>query len=201
VSIKILGGFARGQLLVVPKGDLIRPTSVMLKRRVFDFYQDLSEVIFVDLCAGSGAVAFEAWSRGAEFIYINEKNRHVLKSLHENRENLLLKNHHKKTGTIECSAMAAEDFIKFFKTKYASLNESQQENTIIFLDPPYSEKKIYTEIVHFLRVDHWFKGQLWLESDALKGIPHTDWEKEEIQTSKIFEQGVSYILITNFPQT
>jgi hypothetical protein len=42
---------------------------------------------------------------------------------------------------------------------------------------------------------------LWLESDAQKGIPHSDWEKEEIQTSKIFEQGVSYILITNFPQT
>ena len=100
MSIKILGGFARGQILSVPKGDIIRPTSVLLKRRIFDFYQDMDEVVFVDLCAGSGAMGFEAWSRGAALVFLNETNRHVSKILQENRENLLLKNHHKKIGEI-----------------------------------------------------------------------------------------------------
>ena len=40
MSVKILGGFARGQILAVPKNDSIRPTSVMLRRRIYDFFQN-----------------------------------------------------------------------------------------------------------------------------------------------------------------
>lgn len=200
MSIKILGGFARGQILAVPKGDLIRPTSVLLKRRVFDFFQDMTDTVFVDLCAGSGAMGFEAWSRGSDLVFLNEMNRHVIKRLEENRENLILKNHHKKNGVIECSSLTAENFIKHFKTRYMNFENDQQENTVIFLDPPYSEKKIYTDIVNFLKEENWFRGQLWIESDRHKGIPHPSWINEGIVTEKLFEQGDSYILITNFPQ-
>lgn len=200
MSIKILGGFARGQLLSVPKGDVIRPTSVLLKRRVFDYYQDMNGVVFVDLCAGSGAMGFEAWSRGAGLVYLNEANRHVGKVLQENRENVLLKNHHKKIGEIEVSGTTAELFIKNFKSKYLSFDNDRQESTVIFLDPPYSEKKIYLDIVSFLREDNWFKGQLWIESDRHKGIPFTEWEPKGLKLFKLFEQGDSYIFITNFPQ-
>ena len=58
MSIKILGGFARGQVLAVPKTDSIRPTSVMLRRRIYDFFQDLDGFYFLDICAGSGAMGF-----------------------------------------------------------------------------------------------------------------------------------------------
>jgi len=201
VSIKILGGFARGQILSVPKGDLVRPTSVLLKRRVFDYFQDLSDVVFVDLCAGSGAMGFEAWSRGADIVYLNETNRHVVKTLQENRENLVVKNHHKKNGEIECSAMSAENFIKHFRLKYSSFDNDRQENTVIFLDPPYSEKKVYLTVVDFLKDEQWFKGQLWIESDLHKGIPKEEWSKLGLVGDKVFEQGDSYILIINFPQT
>lgn len=201
MSIKILGGFARGQILSVPKGDLVRPTSVLLKRRVFDYFQDLSDVVFVDLCAGSGAMGFEAWSRGADIVYLNETNRHVVKTLQENRENLVVKNHHKKNGEIECSAMSAENFIKHFRLKYSSFDNDRQENTVIFLDPPYSEKKVYLTVVDFLKDEQWFKGQLWIESDLHKGIPKEEWSKLGLVGDKVFEQGDSYILIINFPQT
>lgn len=201
MSIKILGGFARGQILAVPKGDLIRPTSVLLKRRVFDFYQQMDDVTFVDLCAGSGAMGFEAWSRGASFIFLNEFNRHVVKTLQENRENAILKNHHKKTGEIICSGTDAVNFIKNFKDKYLEFSNDRRENTVIFLDPPYSEKEIYKTIVKFLMDEHWFKGQLWIESDRLKGIPYQEWDQFGLKMFKLFEQGDSYIYITNFPQT
>ena len=73
MSLKILGGKAKGFTISVPPADTIRPMQVMLKRRVFDSYQNLEGVTFVDLCAGSGAVGLEAWSRGADEIYYSEK--------------------------------------------------------------------------------------------------------------------------------
>ncbi len=201
MSIKILGGFCRGQILAVPKGDMIRPTSIMLRRRIYDFYQELNGVNFVDLCAGSGAMAFEAWSRGASRVYINEINRHVLKILEENRENLLVKNHHKKSGEIHCSHFPAEKWIKQFKLIYEKFSQTEKEETIIFLDPPYSEKNIYLEIVNYLKADPWYFGQLWVESDPKKGIPMNSLIEMNLSPDKVFEQGDSYIFVTNFPQS
>jgi len=200
VSIKILGGFARGQLLEVPKGDLIRPTSVMLRRRVFDFFQSLEGVVFVDLCAGSGAMGFEAWSRGAVHVYFNEVSKQVIRILEENRENLLLSNHHKKVGEISCSHFPAEKWIKSFRNIYENFTEEQKNETIIFIDPPYSEKKIYEEVIEQLIKEPWFFGQLWIESDPQKGIPREHWEKRGLICAKLFEQGDNYIYVTNFPQ-
>ncbi len=199
MSLKILGGFARGQVLGVPKGDLIRPTSVMLRRRIYDFYQDLDGVVFVDLCAGSGAMGFEAWSRGASTVYLNEVNRHVLMTLEENRENLLVKNHHKKNGDIFCSFSSAEKMIQLFRTNYEKLTQIQKEETIIFLDPPYSEKNIYLEVIKFLQAEPWYFGQLWVESDPKKGIPQTALNELGLVPVKVFEQGENYIYVTNFP--
>ena len=200
MSLKILGGFARGQVLGVPKGDLIRPTSVMLRRRIYDFYQDLAGVTFVDLCAGSGAMGFEAWSRGASTVYLNEVNRHVLMTLEENRENLLVKNHHKKNGDIVCSYSAAEKMVKQFRNTYEKLTKEQQEETIIFLDPPYSEKNIYLDVITFLKTEPWYFGQLWIESDPKKGVPQNALIELGLTPAKIFEQGENYIFVTNFPQ-
>ena len=200
MSLKIIGGFARGQVLGVPKGDLIRPTSVMLRRRIYDFFQNLDGVTFVDLCAGSGAMGFEAWSRGAKSVFLNEVNRHVLLILEENRENLLVRNHHKKNGDIICSYSSAEKMIKQFRTIYEKLSQNEKEETIIFLDPPYTEKSIYLEVIEFLKSEPWYFGQLWVESDPKKGIPQLVLTELGLTPVKIFEQGENFVFVTNFPQ-
>lgn len=201
MSIKILGGFARGQMLEVPKGDIIRPTSVMLRRRIFDYFQTLDDVIFVDLCAGSGAMGFEAWSRGASKVYLNEVSKAVLRVLEENRENILIRNHHKKTGEIFCSHYPAERWLKTFRTTYESFTVEQKSETIIFIDPPYSEKKVYLDLIEQLTKEPWFFGQLWIESDPQKGFPMEHWQTLGLSCAKCFEQGDNYIFVTNFPQS
>lgn len=200
MSIKILGGFARGQVLAVPKGDLIRPTSVMLRRRIYDSRQNLDDVIFVDLCAGSGAMGFEAWSRGAKKVYLNEVSKHILKTLEFNRENLLVKNHHKKNGEISCSNYPAEKWIKQFRAEYEKFSEAEKNETVIFLDPPYSEKNVYNEVVQYLKSESWYFGQLWIESDPKKGLSQETVKEMGLSAVKIYEQGESYIFVTNFPQ-
>lgn len=197
MSIKILGGFARGQLLDVPKGDLIRPTSIMLRRRIYDFYQDLTGVTFVDLCAGSGAMAFEAWSRGAHKVYVNEINKHVIKFLEANKELVLLKHSHKKCGEIFCSHFPAEKWIKNFRSEYEKFTTEEKEETVIFLDPPYSEKNVYHEVIKFIKEENWFIGQLWVESDPLKGLSIKQVEELGLIPHKIYEQGDSFIFISN----
>jgi 16S rRNA (guanine966-N2)-methyltransferase len=74
MSIKILGGVAKGFTLVTPSESITRPTSVLLKRRLFDFYQNLNGHYFIDLCAGSGSIGIEAASRGAYPVLLVESN-------------------------------------------------------------------------------------------------------------------------------
>ena len=205
MSIKILGGFARGQVLDVPKSVPIRPTSVMLRRRIYDFFQDLEDFSFVDLCAGSGAMGFEAWSRGASTVYLNEVSKHVLKTLENNRENLLIKNHHKKSGNIKISNISAEKFICQFKAEYQKFTDEQKSQTVIFLDPPYALKSIYFDVVKELlggpSKEPWYYGQLWIESDPKKGIPISEWNNYNLPANKLFEQGENYIFVTIFPKS
>ena len=88
MSVKVLGGWAKGFSLKVPQGDQVRPTSVMLKRRVFDSVQNLEGTIFIDGCAGSGAMGIEAWSRGASEVHLLEKSPKVYRNLEENVKRL-----------------------------------------------------------------------------------------------------------------
>lgn len=74
----------------------------------------------LDLFAGSGALGFEAASRGAEQVLMVENNRAVYHSLQANAKKLALSN----------VALRCEDGLKF----------ARQENglfDVIFLDPPF----------------------------------------------------------------
>ena len=75
MTVKILGGVARGFPLALPRSDLTRPTSVLIKRKLFDWRQDLSGHTFIDLCAGSGAMGFEALSRSADKVVLVDSEK------------------------------------------------------------------------------------------------------------------------------
>jgi 16S rRNA (guanine966-N2)-methyltransferase len=75
--MRIVGGSMRGRALAGPKpGDLaIRPTSDRLRESLFNILQHRAEVSLdgarvLDLFAGTGALAFEAMSRGAAFALL-----------------------------------------------------------------------------------------------------------------------------------
>ena len=73
MSIRILGGSLKGMSLKVGSASMMRPTSVMLRRKAFDSLQCLEGYDFWDLCAGSGSMGIEALSRGANKSYFLEK--------------------------------------------------------------------------------------------------------------------------------
>ena len=195
MSVKILGGLAKGFSLKVPSGNHVRPTSVLLKRRIFDSFQNLEGTLFVDSCSGTGAIGLEAWSRGAEEVYLLEKNRKVYKNLEQNVKKL------SETYSSEFSLrpirsclVGVDKWMETFQGLY--LEKKEDLDFIFFFDPPYEETKLYEKIIlNRLANSSWYKGLIWIESDVKKGLKQNYWNDTNLEIKKVFSQGDSYILI------
>jgi len=195
MSVEILGGMARGFVVQVPKGDLIRPTSVLLKRRIFDSWQNLEGYIFIDLCAGSGAIGLEALSRGAQKTVFIEKEPSVLKILNNN-----ISKFNDRYGEFDFQVIK-DDFKKWllrFVDTYSSWNDSAKENTILFFDPPYEKQDLYDFFVKTVMQGTWFKGYVWVESDQKKGVSSDFFDQFKEINIKNYEQGSRYICVFSF---
>lgn len=195
MSIKLLGGEARGFSLDVPAGDLIRPTQVLLKRRLFDAHQFWDGKIMADVCAGSGSIGLEALSRGADEIFLNEKEKKVFHVLKNNISHIVAK-YPDYQSKIKTSHRDALDWLNDFKSQYLLWDKTRQERVVIFLDPPYEMHHLYQKFVQegLLGEEKWFIGELWIESDTQKGLPESYWE-QFLTAKKIYRQGTSYLFI------
>ncbi len=190
MSIKILGGLAKSRSLLVPKGQLIRPTSVLLKRRLFDSIQDFSGYEFYDLCAGSGAIGLEAWSRGASKCFLLEKNKSVYSLMMKNVS--MLKEFFSgelKDRPVMAQNGTMEKWMSRFQECFLN------ENAILFVDPPYESHELYKEYTLNLLKDEKVKAEIWIESDKDKGVPLEFWESQGLTPYKVFKQGSSYIAL------
>ena len=84
---RIIAGEARGRRLVVPKGELTRPTADRAREGLFSSLQSLVDVEgarVLDLYAGSGAIGLEALSRGAAEVTLVEDDPAACKAISAN---------------------------------------------------------------------------------------------------------------------
>ena len=90
--IRIIGGTARGRRLKTPAGESTRPTSDRVREALFSSLEaelgSLTGLRFLDLYAGSGAIGFEAMSRGAGVVTSVESNRRTARLVVENAATL-----------------------------------------------------------------------------------------------------------------
>ncbi len=91
-------------------------------------------------------------------------------------------------------------WIDKFKEMYYEFNKEEQQKFLFFLDPPYQDKKIYQDVLDKLLGDNWYMGELWIESDRLKGIPldelRTMLEKYDgKKVHKTYKQGDHYFAV------
>lgn len=195
MAVKILGGMAKGFSLQTPKGNTVRPTSAVLRRKAFDTYQDWEGWIFIDACAGTGAMGLEAWSRGASRTYFIEKHNKVFPILKSNLDKV--KNSYKaQLEGIEfiSSNQAIESWLTGFKSTYINLSEEQQGQCLLFLDPPYHLKEVYQKVIFKQLIEEkWFKGWLWVESDEKKGISSEELKNQGISFFDFITQGDSFL--------
>lgn len=127
--IRIVSGSLGGRRCSVPDVG-VRPTSEKVRAALFDSLAsliDFSETSFVDLFSGSGAMAFEAFSRGFSSVWAVESNNKTIKVITENQNKLLPHN--------------PPNFTLLRGDATGSVLQKIKVNTptVVFLDPPYDD--------------------------------------------------------------
>ena len=118
--MRIIGGSVRGRKLTALPGDHTRPTLDKVRGAVFNVLFDVVDDVVLDLFGGSGAMALEALSRGAERAVIVENDAGAFGVIRENRE--------------RCSF---EDRAELRFGDFRRVLREGERFDLIFLDPPY----------------------------------------------------------------
>jgi 16S rRNA (guanine(966)-N(2))-methyltransferase RsmD len=85
MSLRVIGGSARGRRLKRVPGEGTRPIMDRVKEALFNIIRDrVPACTFLDLYAGTGSVGIEALSRGAKFARFVEKASPAIKTIEAN---------------------------------------------------------------------------------------------------------------------
>ena len=126
-KIRIIAGEYRGRRLSVPDRPGLRPTPDRVRETLFNWLgQSLDGLSCLDLFAGSGALGFEAASRGAARVVMVEQDRAAFQALQTSLESL-------KTRQVE---LVFADAFAFLKRK--------ETFDVVFLDPPFGQNALPT---------------------------------------------------------
>lgn len=119
--IRIIGGDWRSRLIDVSTVKGLRPTPDRVRETLFNWLgRDLEGKTCLDLFAGSGALGFEAASRGAEKVTMIEQDAVACAALQ----------HNAKTLQASRVQIVRGDALKFARSAI-------QPFDVVFLDPPY----------------------------------------------------------------
>ncbi len=126
--MRIIGGQYKGRRLNPPQLTPTRPTTDFAREALFNILEnnfDLSEVKFLDLFAGTGAISFEMASRGCNDITLVENFEGCINFIKKTIAEL-------KTSAIKVQRAEVFRFIE----------NSGQQYDIIFADAPYKMPKL-----------------------------------------------------------
>ena len=125
-KVRIIGGKWRGRKLPFPNLEFLRPTPDRVRETLFNWLAPIIDGAYcLDLFAGSGALGFEALSRGAGKVIFVDSEPQIIEQLKANQQILNCEN-------IEIYNMSAEKY----------LQQANQPFDVIFLDPPFQQQAI-----------------------------------------------------------
>jgi 16S rRNA (guanine966-N2)-methyltransferase len=120
--VRIVGGTHRSRILRFPARPGLRPSPDRVRETLFNWLgQDLTGRECLDLFAGSGALGFEAVSRGARSVVLVEQDRLACQALARNVELL-------RCGPVV--QLHCRDALEFVR-------ETECAFDVVFLDPPF----------------------------------------------------------------
>ena len=150
--MRIIGGEAKGRRLIAPDGSETRPTLDKTREALFSILmRDVPGARVLDLFGGTGALALEAISRGAESAVICDLSRFAARAIQANIT----------------SVTHDDGSVRFIKSDYkAALKALTQEQfDLVFLDPPYAMQDAYAEAIGFLLQNHMLREDFIIVSE------------------------------------
>ena len=132
--MRIVGGQYRSRRLRVASRPGLRPTPDRVRETLFNWLgQDLAGLACLDLYAGSGALGFEAASRGAASVVMVEKDRVALAELERGRSVL---------GAAQVAIVHA-DANAFLAGGHGRFDARPSLRfDVVFLDPPFRQNAV-----------------------------------------------------------
>lgn len=120
--VRIIAGKWRSRIVHFPAAAQLRPTPDRVRETLFNWLgQRLDGLTCLDLFAGSGALGFEALSRGASRVVMVERDKKVAAALRESARALEAAG----AEVVHCEAMAW-------------LGRASERFDVAFVDPPYA---------------------------------------------------------------
>lgn len=176
--MRIVGGKFRGRQLATPRGRAIRPTSDRIREALFDILQHGTHanlgltlpqnMIVLDVFAGTGAIGFEALSRGASHVTFIEKDPAACRVIEKNSRNLDV--------TIYMTLLRRNAL------RPASPPKGAKTADILFLDPPYRSETAAPALQAL-------RARGWVSRTSLSII--------EISSDEVFEPPRGFVSIDN----
>ncbi len=167
-QLRIIGGQWRSRRLRFPAINGLRPTMDRVRETVFNWLQyDVEGARALDAFAGSGALGFEALSRGAKEVIFLEKHPNAALQLRENLEILQTRN----------AQVWAGDALLW-------LQQNPEPFDLVFLDPPFG-KDLLQPAIDALRL---LPGALvYIEHEVhLQPLFPADWQEIKHKETKEF---------------
>lgn len=130
-EVRIIGGQWKRSKLPVADLPGLRPTPDRVRETLFNWLgQDLDGWRCLDAFAGSGALGFEAASRGAASVVMVERERSLVRSLNESRERL---------GAAAVKVESADALAYMRRAGTAGFE-------LVFVDPPFDANLFETAL-------------------------------------------------------
>ena len=184
--MRIITGRARGTHLLTLEGETTRPTSERAKEAVFSMLQfELRGRRVLDLFAGSGQMALEAISRGAE--------RAVLVDASPKALDIIKKNVTKTHFEAECQVMCADwaDAVRRTDGRFG----------LVVLDPPYAQHLVAPALQALIASDRLEDGAIIVCESGEEDIFGGDGTlADRFTVRKKAKYGVAYVTILEYKE-
>ena len=172
-TLRIIGGEWRSRKLPFVDAPGLRPTPDRIRETLFNWLQGrIHGAHCIDMFAGSGALGFEALSRGAKDVIFVEKNASCVNQLKENLS--LLKAE---------STVLQSDALSFL----SKIQKPEKPFDIVFLDPPYRQGLIAKSL-------HYLEDENLIDDNSLIYLEHEieeefDWQEFGLNVLKQAKAG------------
>lgn len=165
--MRVIAGQLRGRQFKSPPGRRSHPMSEKMRGALFNSLGDINGLRLLDAYAGSGAMSFEAISRGAEFVQAVEKSVLAYRAIKKNIDSLDL-----------------EDRVKATRANVSTWSDNNPDLIfdVVICDPPYDDLRpnILAKLTRHLLADgiyvlSWPGSEEAEAIDGLKIIKQADY--------------------------